>query len=90
VGRVTKLVTDPRAAHYWDEYEALLGPYGEMFSLTGPCAGIFMLFDREARWDGSRPPEPLYWEDVHARELHRDGVQFDPEQFAEKTKALLN
>ena len=90
VDRVTRLVTDPRAAQYWDEYGAVVNPYVEMFSLTGPCAGIFMLYGSEAKWEGDDPPEPLYWEDAHARDLRRNGIEFDAERFAEKTRELLN
>jgi hypothetical protein len=90
VERVTRLVTDDRAVQYWDEYSAVAGPLDDMLSLTGPCAGIFMLYDGDANWDGIAPPEPVYWEDAHARELNRDGApQFDPEGFAEKVRELL-
>jgi hypothetical protein len=91
VERVTKLVTDERAVHYWDEYSAVATPLDVMLSLTGPCAGIFMLYDGAASWEGDAPPEPLYWEDAHARELGRDGApQFDAKGFAEKVRELLS
>jgi hypothetical protein len=90
VDRVTKLVTDRRATQYWDEYGAVAAPFDEMLSLTGPCAGTFMLYDGEASWEAGAPPEPVYWEDAHALELGRDGApQFDPEGFAEKVLELL-
>ena len=91
VDRVTKLVTDERAVQYWDEYGAVAGPLDAMLSLTGPCAGIFMLYDRAASWESDAPPEPLYWEDAHAVELGRDGApQFDAKGFAEKVRQLLD
>ena len=90
VDRVLSLVTDPRASQYWDEYAAITQPYVEMFTLTGPCAGIFMIFDRDDIWEGENPPEPGYWEDAHARELKRDGVQFDAEQFADKVRSMID
>ena len=86
---MTKLVTDSRAPQYWDEHGAVVEPFTEMFSLTGPCAGIFMIYDRDARWEGPQPPQPDYWEDAHARELRRDGIQFDAEQFADQTRKFL-
>lgn len=89
MGRVTKLVTDPRATQYWDEHGAVVDPFTEMFSLTGPCAGIFMIYDRDTRWEGPQPPQPDHWEDAHARELRRDGIQFDAEQFADRTREFL-
>ena len=90
VDKVTHLVTDPRATQYWDEHAAVTEPFVEMFSLTGPCAGIFMLYGPEAEWDGSIPPEPQYWEDAHVRDLRRSGIQFNAKQFAEKARELLN
>jgi len=90
VERVTKLVTDERATQYWDEHSAVATPLDDMLSLTGPCAGIFMLYDGAARWEGDAPPEPLYWEDAHARELGREGApQFDAKGFAEKVREFL-
>jgi hypothetical protein len=86
---VTKLVTDSRATQYWDEGGAVVEPFTEMFSLSGPCAGIFMIYGRDRSWEGSGPPEPDYWEDAHARELSRNGIQFDPEQFANQARAFL-
>ena len=90
VERVVELVTDPRATHYWDEHQAVMGPYGEMFSLTGPCAGVFMLFGPDAKWDGTDPPAPDYAEDAHAREFNRDLPQFDAKRFAERAAEMLN
>jgi hypothetical protein len=89
VDRVTDLVTDPRATQYWDEYGAVVSQYDEMFALTGPCAGIFMVYDRDAIWEGATPPQPLYWQDAHARELGRDNIQFDAEVFAAEVRAVL-
>lgn len=90
VNRVTDLVTDERARQYWDEYSAVAGPLDEMLALTGPCAGAFMLYDRNARWENGEPPEAVYWEDAHARELNRDlAPQFDAKGFAVRVRELL-
>ncbi len=90
VERVTKLVTDDRATHYWDEYSAVAGPLDEMLKLTGPCAGTFMLYDRDARWEHGNPPKILYWEDAHALDWNRDGApKFDAKGFADKIRELL-
>lgn len=90
VSRVTDLVTDDRARQYWDEHSAIAAPLDEMLALTGPCAGTFMLYDREARWETGAPPKALYWEDAHANELNRHGApQFDPKGFAMKVRELL-
>ena len=34
--RVTGIVTDDRARQYWDAHEAVMQPYHERYSLTGP------------------------------------------------------
>ena len=64
--RVTKLVHDPRATEYWDEYDVVEDWYRDMLDFDGPCAGIFMIYGPDARWDGEAPPEPDYWEDAHS------------------------
>jgi hypothetical protein len=90
VGRVTQIVTDPRAAQYWDGHRVLTDAYDRMLVLSGPCAGIFMLYGRDARWEGAAPPKPDYLEDAHAREFNRPYPQYDPQRFADTARAMLN
>ena len=90
VERVTRLVTDPRATQYWDGYQAIMEPYTEMFDLTGPCAGVFMLFGPEARWGSDGPPRPDYAEDAHAREFDRELPQWNAKRFAGKAREMLD
>ncbi len=89
VRRVTGIVTDKRARQYWDGYEAVVTPVDERYALTGPCAGIFMVFGREARWDGNDPPEAAYAEDAHAIEYGRLLPQFDGRRFALRVMGML-
>ncbi len=89
VGRVTRLVTDPRAVQYWDAYRVVTAGYDSMLALTGPCAGIFALYGPTARWDGGAPPRPDYLEDAHAREFHRPYPQFDAGRVAAKAREML-
>lgn len=89
VGRVLGIVTDPRATQYWDTFGVVSGAYERMLSLTGPCAGIFMLYGPDAQWTEATPPVPDYWEDAHARELKRSGVQFDAGRFAARATEML-
>src|SRR5213592_477985 len=89
VGKVTQLVTDPRAAQYWDGHRVLTDAYDRMFTLSGPCAGIFMLYGRQARWESAEPPRPDYLEDAHAREFNRPNPQYDPRRFAAKVQEML-
>jgi hypothetical protein len=90
VGRVTQIVTDPRATQYWDGQRALTDAYDRMFALTGPCAGIFMLYGRQARWEGAVPPRPDYLEDAHAREFNRPNPEYDAQRFADEVREMLN
>ncbi len=87
--RVTQVVTDPRATHYWDGYSAIMNPYQEHWSLNGPCAGVFMVFGPGARWDDDGPPIPAYAEDAHSNEFDRELGQFDARQFAGIVKRML-
>ncbi len=90
VGRVTQIVTDPRAAQYWDGHRVLTDAYDRMLALSGPCAGIFMLYGRQARWEGAAPPQADYLEDAHAQEFNRPYSQYDPQRFADTARAMLN
>lgn len=83
-----ELVNDERATQYWDAHAAILEPYDEMFRLTGPCAGVFMVFNAGAAWQDSAPV-PFYAEDAHARELNRELPQWDAERFSQKVAELL-
>ncbi len=89
VKRVTGIVTDPRARHYWDAREAVVTAYEERYALTGPCAGIFMVFGPDARWEADRPPEAVYAEDAHARQYKRQLPQFDARRFARRVMEML-
>lgn len=89
VERVTGLVEDPRATQYWDGHGAVADPVDAMLELTGPCAGIAMLYGAEAVWDGPALPSPAYWEDAHDFEFHRAAEQFDAERFAGRIRAML-
>ncbi len=89
VGRVSEIVTDPRAAQYWDAHRVLTDAYDRMLALSGPCAGIFMLYGRHAHWEGATPPRPDYLEDAHAREFNRPYPQYDPQRFADTARAML-
>lgn len=90
VGRVTKIVTDPRATQYWDGHRVVTDAYDRMFGLSGPCAGIFILYGRQTRWESTAPPRPDYLEDAHAREFNRPYPQYDAQRFADKAREMLN
>ncbi len=89
VERVTGLVSDRRATQYWDDGGVVSRAYDEMFMLAGPCAGIFMLYGPDARWDGVAPPQPAYHEDAHAHEFNRPYRQLDAGRLADSVRSLL-
>ncbi len=89
VERVTELMDDPRAHQYWDGHGAVADPVDDMLELSGPCAGVAMLYDPEAMWEGAAPPAPAYWEDAHDFEFHRAAEQFDAGRFAGRIKAMM-
>src|SRR6266446_2947029 len=89
VGRVTQIVTDPRAAQYWDGHRVLTDAYDRMLALSGPCAGIFMLYGPQARWEGAGPPRADYLQDAHAEEFNRPYPQYDVQRFADKARSML-
>jgi len=89
VERVTGLVDDPRAHQYWDGHGAVADPVDDMLELSGPCAGVAMLYDPEAAWNRATPPAPAHWEDAHDFEFQRAADQFDAERFAGRIRSML-
>lgn len=89
VERVAGLMKDRRASQYWDGHGAVADPVDAMLGLSGPCAGIAMLYGRDASWDAEPPPAPAYWEDAHDFEFHRAAEQFDPKRFAGRLREML-
>lgn len=90
VPRVSGLVQDRRARHYWDGHDAVQSHFDEMLDLTGPCAGIFAVYGPDVTWLGDKPPVPDYYEDAHAREYNRSGPQFNARRFAQHVREMLN
>ncbi len=91
VDKVLDLVTDARAYQYWDETGTVASQFDDMFEIAGrPCAGVFMLYQPDAVWEGEDIPMPAYFEDAHAREFkQKAGLQFDAERLAERARELL-
>ena len=91
VDKVLDLVTDTRAYQYWDETGTVASQFDDMFEIAGrPCAGVFMLYEPDAVWEGVDIPVPAYFEDAHAREFkQKAGLQFDAERLAERARELL-
>ncbi len=86
---------DPRARHYWDgdrlvgrAYQRSLSADGQTFELDVPAWDVWLLFDRDARWEDSGPPQPVWWE----HQLAGGGLpaerRLDSERFAAKAAEL--
>jgi len=91
VKKALDLVTDARATQFWDESRAAINIYDEMFGIEGrPCAGVFMLHDAAAVWEGDSPPKPDFFEDAHANEFSRTaGSRYDASRMAERARQML-
>lgn len=90
VNRVTRLVTDARATHFWDEHGAVVRALDALLGIPGrACAGAFLVYPPDVRWDGALPPEPAYWADAHAREFEDHGPAFNADRFREAVQASL-
>ena len=89
----TRLISDPRARHYWDPDRlagrAVTQRFARMLDRSAedasPAWDVWLLFDRDARWD-SLPPEPAWWE--HQLDMLPADRHLDPERFAGKAREL--
>ena len=61
-----------------------------MLELTGPCAGVFMIFGPDVTWGDDGPPQPEYLEDAHAEQYKRKWPQWNAERFAARVASMLN
>ena len=83
VDRVLGLVTDSRATQYWDESAAMVPRFDGLLDIEGgPCAGAFLVYGPDARWDGETPPKPDYWQDAHPELDRSDVPSFDGDELA--------
>ena len=92
VPNATREVTDPRARHYWDGQGQLTAGYHEVLrGFIEPVWDTFVLYGKDARWDGASPPAPAYW--MHQLGTPKSpravGPYWDPAVFLEKTRDLL-
>lgn len=91
VANATREVPDPRSRHYWDGDGQLIASYREVLGgFDEPVWDTYILYGREARWDGDRPPAPAYW--MHqlgsSKKPRVQGIFWDPPVFLEQVKSL--
>ena len=92
VSNATREVVDPRARHYWDGDGQLIASYRDVLGgFDEPVWDTYLLYGKDARWDGPRPPAPAYW--MHqlgsARRPRAKGPFWDPAVFRDHTVRLL-
>lgn len=89
VPEAATLMPDPRARHYWDPEMAVGRAYQAFLEIPQPAWDVWMLFGRDARWTGTDPPEPAWWEhQLSGAGLPAERV-LDPDRFARKAAALV-
>ena len=91
VPNATREVSDPRARHYWDGEGQLIASYREVLDgYEEPVWDTYVLYGKDARWDGDRPPAPDYW--MHqlgsAKRPRAKGPFWDARLFLERTRKL--
>lgn len=80
--------TDPRLRHYWDGGGLLVKSGRGTLGLGEDCWDVYLLYDRDARWDGDAPPKPTFW--MHQLGDQVNAPTLDAEVFAQHTRALVS
>ena len=86
VGKAAELVPDHRVLHYWDAGQAVGKAFQPILQTPEAAWDVWMLFDRQVRWEGEAPPRPAWWE----HQLYRmpPELMLDPGRFARKALGL--
>jgi hypothetical protein len=86
-----QLVPDERLQHFWDGGGRLMNAYQDQLGLSEDAWDVFLLYDAEARWNGTGPPRPRYWmHQMGSKDRPRvDGPYLDASEFARQARALL-
>jgi hypothetical protein len=87
VGVATRVVSDLRALHYWDESGATMQQWRQMMGMTEDAWDVYFLYDRSAKWTGDLPPKPRFW--MHQLGSLSEQPYLDPDVFAAQTNVLL-
>ena len=87
VRSATRVASGPRTTHFWDGNGILLSSFKPVLSIWEPVWDVYMIFGRDARWDGGAPPAPEFW--MHQLGSRVEGPLLDADEFAERVVALL-
>ena len=77
---------DPRLMHFWDGDRAMMNATRGVLDIDEECWDVYLLYDRDARWDGEAPPKPAFW--MHQLESQPSGPTLDAKIFLEHAQAL--
>ena len=89
VSSATRLMSDSRATHYWDQEELVGKSYSKQILGIDDLAlwDFYMLFDRSASWRDERQPTPRVWmHQLHGLDPDR---RLDADRFAAEAVQLL-
>ena len=91
VPEATRSLSDPRTRHYWDGDSLLVKSYRHTLALSEDAWDVFLLYDRQARWEGDTPPTPVFWmHQLGSRRKPRvHGPWLDAATFLRRTRDLL-
>jgi hypothetical protein len=87
VGVATRVVSDVRATHFWDESGQLMQRYAQLLGLGEDAWDVYLLYGPDALWDGHLPPRPRFW--MHQLAAETPGPRFDPDIFADSAIRIL-
>ena len=86
VAEAAGVIPDRRALHFWDGDKLVGEAYQPLLGTPEEAWDVWMLFDKEARWEGEAPPRPAWWE--HNLYGMPAELGLDGDRFAKKAAAL--
>ena len=86
VAEAAEVIPDRRARHYWDGDKLVGKVYQPILGTPDEAWDVWMLFDRDTRWEGKIPPRPAWWE--HQLYDMPPELSLDANRFARKAAAL--
>lgn len=86
VAKAAGVIPDRRALHFWDGDKLVGEAYQPLLETPDEAWDVWMLYDKEARWEGEAPPRPAWWEhNLYDMPPERN---LDADRFARKAAAL--
>ena len=86
VAEAAEVIPDRRARHYWDGDRLVGEAYQPILETPDEAWDVWMLFDRNVRWEGHAPPRPAWWE--HQLYGMAPEAGLDGDRFARKAREI--